>query len=270
AINEFAANGIAIQNVDRKATRAYVRHLSTEKGLKNKTIRDRLSFLGMYWNWLVYQDLAPEDVPNPFARVELPKENCKDAAKDTRLPFTVSDITKLHTSIVASDQKTLQVAFMLAIHSGCRIEEIASLENASISENSIVIYSAKSPSGNRTIPLHPTSEPLVSALKARGGQYLLPDLTVDRFGGRSANIGRAFSKIKSGLKYDGRYVFHSLRKTVATQLEQAGVPEGIAADILGHQKKTMSYGLYSGGSSFEQKRDAIMKLDYALGKWREG
>ena len=39
-------------------------------------------------------------------------------------------------------------------------------------------------------------------------------------------------------------MFHSLRRTVATLLEDAGVPEGIAADILVHEKKTLSYGLY--------------------------
>ncbi len=37
-----------------------------------------------------------------------------------------------------------------------------------------------------------------------------------------------------------------------------------SADILGHQKKTMSYGVYYGGSSMEQKREAVLKLDYGL------
>ena len=35
-----------------------------------------------------------------------------------------------------------------------------------------------------------------------------------------------------------------------------------AADILGHEKKTMTYGLYSGGSSMLVKRMAIEKLSY--------
>jgi hypothetical protein len=45
------------------------------------------------------------------------------------------------------------------------------------------------------------------------------------------------------------------------------VPEGIAADILGHEKKghekkTLSYGLYSSGSSMQRKIEAIEKLTY--------
>jgi integrase len=46
------------------------------------------------------------------------------------------------------------------------------------------------------------------------------------------------------------YVLHSIRKTVATLLEDAGCPEGVAADILGHEKPAMTYGLHSGGSAF--------------------
>ena len=57
-------------------------------------------------------------------------------------------------------------------------------------------------------------------------------------------------------------MFHSLRRTVATLLENARVPEGIAADILGHEKKTLSYGLYSSSSSMQRKIEAIEKLAY--------
>ena len=58
--------------------------------------------------------------------------------------------------------------------------------------------------------------------------------------------------------------FIAIRKTVSTQLEQAGVSEGVSADILGHEKKTMIYGLYSGGTSMEQKTAAINLIDYGL------
>jgi hypothetical protein len=35
-----------------------------------------------------------------------------------------------------------------------------------------------------------------------------------------------------------------------------------SADIIGHDKDTMTYGLYSGGASLEVKRNAIEKLRY--------
>jgi hypothetical protein len=46
-----------------------------------------------------------------------------------------------------------------------------------------------------------------------------------------------------------------VRKTVATLLEDAGCPEGVAADLLGHDKPTITYGLYSGGSSMATRRE---------------
>jgi hypothetical protein len=43
-------------------------------------------------------------------------------------------------------------------------------------------------------------------------------------------------------------------------LEQAGVNEGIAADILGHEKQTMTYGLYSAGTNPETEAAGNMQV----------
>ena len=53
-----------------------------------------------------------------------------------------------------------------------------------------------------------------------------------------------------------------IRKTVVTLLENQGVPEGVVADLVGHEKPTMTYGLYSGGATLETKAAAIEKLVY--------
>ena len=42
----------------------------------------------------------------------------------------------------------------------------------------------------------------------------------------------------------------------------AGVPENVVADIVGHEKTTMTYGLYSGGLSLVVKHEALNKLAY--------
>jgi len=46
--------------------------------------------------------------------------------------------------------------------------------------------------------------------------------------------------------------------------ENAAIPEGVAADIAGHKKQTISYGLYSGGNTIEVMRKAVLKVDYLL------
>ena len=53
-------------------------------------------------------------------------------------------------------------------------------------------------------------------------------------------------------------------KTVVTFLENAGVLENVSADIVGHEKPRITYGLYSGGASLEVKRAALERPRYAV------
>jgi integrase len=61
-------------------------------------------------------------------------------------------------------------------------------------------------------------------------------------------IEKRFGHLKTELGFGPQLVFHSLRKTVVTILENAGVAENVVADIVGPEKTIMPYGLYSGGS----------------------
>ncbi len=45
-------------------------------------------------------------------------------------------------------------------------------------------------------------------------------------------------------------------------LGNAGVPENVVADIVGHEKTTMTYGPYSGGVSLAVKRELLDRLIY--------
>ena len=68
--------------------------------------------------------------------------------------------------------------------------------------------------------------------------------------------------MKTAQGFNKSHVFHCFRNTVATQLENAGIPEGVAADIVGHEKKTITYGLYSGGTSARIKLEAVKMIKY--------
>lgn len=67
-------------------------------------------------------------------------------------------------------------------------------------------------------------------------------------------------------------MYHSIRKTFITLLENAGVSENLAADIVGHEKPRITYGLYSGGTSVAVKAAAVEKVKYpgALGLYLHG
>ena len=46
--------------------------------------------------------------------------------------------------------------------------------------------------------------------------------------------------------------------------KRAAESQLIAADILGHEKPNITYGLYSGGASMEQKQEAIEAIKFDI------
>ena len=53
-------------------------------------------------------------------------------------------------------------------------------------------------------------------------------------------FGKRSSKLKVALDFGEQQVFHLIRKTVATIFEDAGVPENVSAEILGHEKRRIT------------------------------
>jgi len=158
---------------------------------------------------------------------------------------------------------------LIGMHTGARIEEICSLlcKDVDIKQESITIVDAKTEAGERTIPIHPfIKDRLEKLIDDSKDDYLLSGLTKNKYDDRSNAIGKRFGRLKTKHKFSSRHVFHSIRKTFTTLLENAGVGENLAADIVGHEKPRITYGLYSGGASLEVMKEAIKKVSYDFGK----
>ena len=268
-IHRFAKKYPVASNVTAKTAREYIRHLSEDCSLTPSTVRSHILPLRTYWTWMLENELLSPTKANPFEKVKTPKVSSKDAAKEAQTPYEIEDIQSLHAAISAGDDIMLKALFAFGIFTGARREEITQLRLSDVREDYIKIRAAKTRAGNRSVPIHAQLRPVINALlnsnpSPSPDAYLLFDLTADRDGKRSLQVGKRFGRVKAKLGFDYRYTFHSTRKTVSTQLERAGVSEGISADILGHEKQTMTYGLYSGGSSLEQKAAAVGLIDYGL------
>ena len=259
----------------RIAVRAYTRHLSKKENLKNKTIHRDLSNLSVYWEYLrdELQVLAPE-ADNPFKGQALPKEDSKALLINSRLAFSINDISKLDEALKGNNTHPEDYEiFLIAIYTGARREEIGQLKLKDIHVTntkeviSMEIEAAKTKASNRIVPIHPNIASMIGKKIEHlndDDAYIFKTLRNNKYGKRTDALGKRFGRLKEALGFGERYVFHSIRKTVTTLLEQAGVAEGITADIVGHEKQTMTYGLYSGGTSMEQKTDAIKKIDYGI------
>jgi len=127
------------------------------------------------------------------------------------------------------------------------------------------VEDAKTHAGRRRVPIHSKlQDALQEAVRDSTDGYIIPGLSLDKYGDRSNAIGMRFGALKRGMGFGPLHVFHSFRKTVATLLQQAGVSEDVAAGIMGHDIPTMSYGLYSEGAALKQMAEAIERIDYPL------
>jgi integrase len=195
------------------------------------------------------------------------KPNSKSINKtQSWLPFSPKEIVELY-KITLDENQTLADLMLIAMHTGTRIEEICSLlcKDVDLHQESITIVDAKTEAGERTIPIHPYIKNRIEKLiESSTDDYLLSDLSKNKYGDRSNAIGKRFGRLKTKHKFSSRYVFHSIRKTFTTMLENADVGENLAADIVGHEKPRITYGLYSGGASLEVMREAIKKISYGI------
>jgi integrase len=218
-----------------------------------------------YWSYLQGQNIVPAE-SKPFGLIRLPRKGkAGGASKGGWLPFPAVDVPKLAAASKEAGDSPLADLISLAAYTGARIEELCSLEWKHVQEDSFRIIDAKTPAGIREVPIHPALQPLLVQLRkeAKDG-YVLAGLTFNKYGDRSNAIGKRFGRLKVKLGYGDQHVFHSFRKTLVTLLEDAGVSENLAADIVGHEKPRITYGLYSGGASLATKAAALCKANYGL------
>jgi integrase len=250
-----------IQDVKRKEVQRWVNKQGQE-GKAIATIRRSLSELRGYWAYLVSIEAASEN-NMPFEKLAMPKASKKDRNGEDRKPFKPAEVVKLLNAAEERGDRDLADLIRLGMWTGARIEELCALKMSKVGDGYFDIEDAKTKAGWRQVPIHSELETTMGRLMgaSRDG-YVLSGLLPNKYGDRSNAIGKRFGRLKADLGFGPGHVFHSIRKTVATLLDNAGVPENVAADILGHDKPTMTYGLYSGGASLETKRKALELLDY--------
>jgi integrase len=223
------------------------------EGKAPKTLARDLSDVRGYWRYLQSLQVVDEEAA-PLDKLTLARSA---PAGPKRQPFKAHDATSYWNDPEMAD------LIRLGMWTGARIDELCALKVENVHGDYFDIVDAKTQAGVRQVPVHDKLKPTLDRLtKASKDGYVLSGLTFNKFGSRSNAIGKRFGRMKARLGFGPEYVFHSIRKTVSTLLENAGVAENVAADILGHEKPTMTYGLYSGGASLPLKREALQKIEY--------
>jgi len=228
------------------------------------TLTKYRSHCSAYMAWLIKKEYCRQ--PNYFQDLQIPKRR-RNLPSIDRKPFDDDDIASLW--MVMSQTKkpdtALQHLFLMAAYTGCRIEELCQLQISDVHQLPngrlyLDIPLSKTAKGeHRKIPLHKQIEPLLE----NKSDYLIELGRIDnQYNERSSAIGKRFGRLKSAAGFGPDKVFHSLRKSFTDKLKVNRVPEQFAADILGHEIHTMSYGVYGSATPVQELFGYVDSVSY--------
>lgn len=254
-----------LQDITPKAVKQWVDDMRA-KSTSFSSTRRMIGAWRSYWKYLASIEAVPSEAKPPFPSVEAKKEE----RSRKYLGYTTGDVVRLWGAANATrgtrgaPDPVMADLILLGAYTGARIEELCSMKLADVGAASFSIKDSKTEAGVREVPIHSALRPLVTRRrKVATDEYLLPGLPFNKYEDRSNAIGKRFGRLKESLGFHGRrYGFHSFRATVVTLLENAGISENLAADIVGHDKPRMTYGLYSGGATLAVKAEALEKVRY--------
>lgn len=256
-----------LERITHQAVKGWLGELEA-KGFSDSSRARIVSFSRNYWRYLKHVDAVPSD-SDPFAKLHISSPKGRNGGGKRAAawePFKATDVVALWKAARAAGDAQLADLILVGAYSGARIEELCSLKLAAINGSTFNITDAKTTAGVREVPIHSRLKATITRLKKDSEDgYLLSDLTENKYGDRSNAIGKRFGRLKASLGFGEQHVFHSIRKTFVTLLENAGVSENLAADIVGHEKPRITYGLYSGGASVALKAAAVERVKYPGG-----
>jgi integrase len=197
-----------------------------------------------------------------------PLPSSKRGEAGPRRPWTDEELSDMVSSLKYQDEhKDLLLATLLLVYTGMRREEliqakVEDFQNAEV--QALKIPEGKSHAAIRTVPIHPIIQSLVAHLVANSADgYLLPTTRKaksigDAFGKRFVRIRREI-----GLT-DDKINMHTLRNTFMSACENSGVPESTTQVVVGHARRSLTYGGYSPANAVKWKvlTDAVASISF--------
>jgi len=125
-VMRFAREFETVQDVTRSEVRRWVTKLMKVDGLSSPTVQHILGGLRSYWRYLQSIEVAGED-HEPFTKLDVARQAKQTSSQSTRQTFEPSDVVKLLDAAIEKGDDQLADLIRLAMWTGCRIEELCSL-----------------------------------------------------------------------------------------------------------------------------------------------
>ncbi|WP_447890107.1 site-specific integrase [Pseudomonas hormoni] len=237
--------------------------------LSSKTKQQHLLAGSQFWQWAMTHEpqwrQSFKGHVNPFEKHTLPTLKGKAKLDAKRKAFTVEEVGTLYAAAKEQNIGALPDLILLGAYTGARIEELCQLRKEHLITIDGVkmfdIVDSKTVAGIRQVPIHPNLTALVDRLsKSSTDGYLVPTDSNNKYGIRSDALSKAFGRLKTTMGFDRTRVFHSIRATVITSLVREDVADRLIKELVGHETGTVTFDVYSDGSSPKQKFGAIAKL----------
>jgi integrase len=255
-----------VEGFNRRTAGAYVSHLLGRGLDRSRTVATRLWSLSSFWSWLESKGYADSNI----WRGHNTGGGRSARTKQPERPFTAAELRQLFNG---SPGQPLADLMRLGLLSGARLEELVLLRvrDIDVTEHTMaLVTNPKTPSSRRVVPVHSSAWSTIQArAEGKGTDDFLFHELPDKDGGRRGNsMSQAFTRFrrKAGVndaaegQRRGLVNFHSFRRTFVTLAEQAGQPESTIRAVVGHKRAGMTFGIYSGGPSLEQRRMCVERV----------
>ncbi len=245
-----------ISKITKKITGDFVTSIISKQDPAYDTLRNIVADISSLFSWAEGRGYIDR---NPFYKLKLPR-----AKKGTqkRRPWTNEEIMWfIGSSAIGKNEFT---ATVVAMYSGMRLEEICNIQEKHVFDGCFHVYEGKTEAAARVIPVHPLIKPLIEPMSGTFGKgYLIDGIKGGGYDNkRSWNFQKKLGKLRKKIGIPEGVVFHTLRNTFVTRMENIGVPRNHISQLMGHEDSNMALSVYSAGLAIERLVESINKLTY--------
>jgi integrase len=245
-----------IKDITKKNAGDYVTHLRHSKNPAPATIRNIVFDIGSLFTWAEGRGYINK---NPFQKLNLPNNN---NSTPPRRPWKDEDLL-----LFLQSDKIDRIVFeatVVAMYSGMRLSEICNIQNKNVENKCFHIEKGKTKASSRVIPVHPMIQSIIDSLRASSkDEFLIKGINSGGYDDkRSWNFQKKLGRLRDKIGMPDGVVFHSLRNTFATRMENLGIPTNHINQLMGHKHNNMSLDVYSDGMEIKHLVESINKLTY--------